>query len=140
MIPRAPWKNRGPKIRKIIGLVWGPSMIWCHGARYDMVSWGPESLAARPAFPAGSLCRPQAPQCNGAPVAEYRLEWGAAEGSMQTCYSGPALSYEVRGLQPATFYFCRVQVGGLVLSPLLFSAAPGRLCVKGRALRHRSDL
>ncbi|XP_048839383.1 fibronectin type-III domain-containing protein 3A-like [Brienomyrus brachyistius] len=58
--------------------------------------------------PTCAVIRWETPQCNGAPVAEYRLEWGAAEGSMQTCYSGPALSHEVRGLQPATYYFCRV--------------------------------
>uniref|UniRef100_A0A673K3K3 Fibronectin type III domain containing 3A n=1 Tax=Sinocyclocheilus rhinocerous TaxID=307959 RepID=A0A673K3K3_9TELE len=42
-------------------------------------------------------------------VSEYRLEWGAAEGSMQMCYTGAALSHEMRGLLPATNYFCRVQ-------------------------------
>ncbi|XP_016391860.1 fibronectin type-III domain-containing protein 3A-like [Sinocyclocheilus rhinocerous] len=51
----------------------------------------------------------QAPPCNGAAVSEYRLEWGAAEGSMQMCYTGAALSHEMRGLLPATNYFCRVQ-------------------------------
>ncbi|KAF3847448.1 hypothetical protein F7725_020476 [Dissostichus mawsoni] len=51
----------------------------------------------------------EAPPCNGAPVTECRLEWGAAEGSMQVCYSGPALSHEMKGLLPATNYFCRVQ-------------------------------
>lgn len=52
----------------------------------------------------------QAPPCNGAAVTEFRLEWGAAEGSMQVCYSGPGLSHEMKGLLPATNYFCRVQV------------------------------
>ncbi|CAK6957957.1 fibronectin type-III domain-containing protein 3A isoform X1 [Scomber scombrus] len=51
----------------------------------------------------------EAPACNGAPVTEFRLEWGAAEGSMQMCYSAPALSHEMKGLLPATNYFCRVQ-------------------------------
>uniref|UniRef100_A0A4W6CCB2 Fibronectin type-III domain-containing protein 3A n=1 Tax=Lates calcarifer TaxID=8187 RepID=A0A4W6CCB2_LATCA len=51
----------------------------------------------------------EAPPCNGAPVTEFRLEWGAAEGSMQVCYSGPGLSHEMKGLLPATNYFCRVQ-------------------------------
>ncbi|KAK7882929.1 hypothetical protein WMY93_029103 [Mugilogobius chulae] len=51
----------------------------------------------------------ETPQCNGAPVTEFRLEWGAAEGTMQLCYSGPALSHEMRGLLPATNYFCRIQ-------------------------------
>lgn len=52
----------------------------------------------------------QPPACNGAPVTEFRLEWGAAEGSMQVCYSGSALSHEMKGLLPATNYFCRIQV------------------------------
>lgn len=51
----------------------------------------------------------EAPPCNGAPVTEFRLEWGAAEGSMQICYSGPGVSHEMKGLLPATNYFCRVQ-------------------------------
>uniref|UniRef100_A0A671MQ77 Fibronectin type-III domain-containing protein 3A n=1 Tax=Sinocyclocheilus anshuiensis TaxID=1608454 RepID=A0A671MQ77_9TELE len=51
----------------------------------------------------------EAPPCNGAAVSEYRLEWGAAEGSMQMCYTGAALSHEMKGLLPATNYFCRVQ-------------------------------
>uniref|UniRef100_A0A8C6UN60 Fibronectin type III domain containing 3A n=1 Tax=Neogobius melanostomus TaxID=47308 RepID=A0A8C6UN60_9GOBI len=51
----------------------------------------------------------ETPASNGAPVTEFRLEWGAAEGTMQLCYSGPALSHEMKGLLPATSYFCRVQ-------------------------------
>ncbi|XP_036380108.1 fibronectin type-III domain-containing protein 3A-like isoform X1 [Megalops cyprinoides] len=51
----------------------------------------------------------EAPPCNGAQVSEFRLEWGAAEGSMQICYSGSALNHEMKGLHPATIYFCRVQ-------------------------------
>ncbi|XP_059823849.1 fibronectin type-III domain-containing protein 3A isoform X2 [Hypanus sabinus] len=49
------------------------------------------------------------PADNGADVTEYRLEWGVVEGMMQICYCGPGLSYEMKGLQPATTYFCRVQ-------------------------------
>ncbi|XP_077578589.1 fibronectin type-III domain-containing protein 3A isoform X2 [Stigmatopora nigra] len=51
----------------------------------------------------------EAPPCNGAPVTDFRLEWGAAEGCLQVCYSGPALAHEMKGLLPATNYFCRVQ-------------------------------
>ncbi|XP_007236779.3 fibronectin type-III domain-containing protein 3a isoform X1 [Astyanax mexicanus] len=51
----------------------------------------------------------EAPPCNGAAVTEYRLEWGAAEGSMQVCFTGPGTSHELKGLLPATNYFCRVQ-------------------------------
>uniref|UniRef100_A0A3Q3J929 Fibronectin type-III domain-containing protein 3A n=1 Tax=Monopterus albus TaxID=43700 RepID=A0A3Q3J929_MONAL len=55
----------------------------------------------------------EAPPCNGAPVTEFRLEWGAAEGCMQVCYSGPGLSHEMKGLLPATNYFCRVQASNV---------------------------
>ncbi|XP_039621853.1 fibronectin type-III domain-containing protein 3a-like [Polypterus senegalus] len=51
----------------------------------------------------------EAPACNGAEVREYRLEWGIAEGCMQVIYTGSSLSFEVKGLIPATAYFCRVQ-------------------------------
>ncbi|XP_028975228.2 fibronectin type-III domain-containing protein 3A isoform X2 [Esox lucius] len=51
----------------------------------------------------------EVPVSNGAPVSEYRVEWGAAEGTMQVCYSGASLTHEVKGLLPATIYFCRVQ-------------------------------
>ncbi|XP_048370204.1 fibronectin type-III domain-containing protein 3A-like [Sphaerodactylus townsendi] len=51
----------------------------------------------------------ESPACNGAEVNEYRLEWGQIEGSMHIVYSGPLLSYEVKGLTPATTYYCRVQ-------------------------------
>ncbi|KAJ8391437.1 hypothetical protein AAFF_G00089110 [Aldrovandia affinis] len=51
----------------------------------------------------------ESPPCNGAQVSEFRLEWGAAEGSMQVCYSGTGVSHEMKGLNPATIYFCRVQ-------------------------------
>ncbi|XP_066556014.1 fibronectin type-III domain-containing protein 3A isoform X2 [Amia ocellicauda] len=51
----------------------------------------------------------EVPAGNGANVTEYRMEWGAAEGSMQSCYCGPALTHEMKGLLPATTYFCRIQ-------------------------------
>lgn len=53
---------------------------------------------------------PQSPACNGAEISEYRLDWGQVEGSMHLIYSGPCQSYEVKGLTPATTYYCRVQV------------------------------
>ncbi len=63
----------------------------------------------------------QTPPSNGAAVSEYRLEWGAAEGSMQMCYTGAALSHEMRGLLPATSYFCRVQVRNAIIHTLISS-------------------
>ncbi|KAJ7420451.1 hypothetical protein WISP_48387 [Willisornis vidua] len=49
------------------------------------------------------------PACNGAEITEYRLDWGQVEGSMHIIYTGPCQSYEVKGLTPATTYYCRVQ-------------------------------
>ncbi|XP_043556337.1 fibronectin type-III domain-containing protein 3A isoform X3 [Chiloscyllium plagiosum] len=49
------------------------------------------------------------PADNGADVTEYKLEWGVVEGILQICYCGPGLNFEVKGLLPATTYFCRVQ-------------------------------
>ncbi|XP_077987462.1 fibronectin type-III domain-containing protein 3A-like [Glandiceps talaboti] len=46
---------------------------------------------------------------NGAEITEYRLEWATAEGSFTHHYIGPLLSHEVKGLQPATYYYFRVQ-------------------------------
>ncbi|XP_028570532.2 fibronectin type-III domain-containing protein 3A [Podarcis muralis] len=53
------------------------------------------------------------PAGNGADVTEYKLEWGQVEGFMQIIYSGPLLTYEVRGLSPATTYYCRVQAANI---------------------------
>ncbi|XP_048837704.1 fibronectin type-III domain-containing protein 3A isoform X2 [Brienomyrus brachyistius] len=51
----------------------------------------------------------ETPPCNGAPVTEFRLERAVADGSMHVCYSGPGTMHELRGLQPATAYYFRVQ-------------------------------
>uniref|UniRef100_A0A6J0URN3 Fibronectin type-III domain-containing protein 3A n=1 Tax=Pogona vitticeps TaxID=103695 RepID=A0A6J0URN3_9SAUR len=55
----------------------------------------------------------EVPLCNGAEISEYRLEWGQVEGSMHIIYTGPLLSYEVKGLMPATTYYCRIQAVNL---------------------------
>uniref|UniRef100_A0ACB8GDX6 Fibronectin type-III domain-containing protein 3a n=2 Tax=Sphaerodactylus townsendi TaxID=933632 RepID=A0ACB8GDX6_9SAUR len=51
----------------------------------------------------------EVPISNGADITEYRLQWGTAEGSMNICYCGPGLSYEMKGLLPATLYYTKVQ-------------------------------
>ena len=71
----------------------------------------------------------QVPLGNGAPVTEYRVEWGAAEGTMTVSYSGPALSTEVKGLLPATNYFCRVQVRGNNVRPSVCPSVRLSVCV-----------
>ncbi|KAF3816165.1 hypothetical protein GH733_014754 [Mirounga leonina] len=69
----------------------GIPVLTCKGPTCVVVSWG-------------------IPLCNGAEITEYRLDWGQSEESMHLIYTGPCLSYEVKGLIPATTYFCRVQV------------------------------
>ncbi|KAI1898925.1 hypothetical protein AGOR_G00077410 [Albula goreensis] len=68
---------------------------------------GPPELTVKTAN--SVLASWEVPACSGAEVSEFRLEWGAAEGSMTLMYCGPSPSYEVRGLVPATAYYCRVQ-------------------------------
>ncbi|XP_012667259.1 fibronectin type III domain containing protein 3C1-like [Otolemur garnettii] len=68
----------------------GTPVLTCKGPTCIVVSWS-------------------IPVCNGAEITDYRLEWGQIEESMHLIYTGPCLSYEVKGLIPATTYFCRVQ-------------------------------
>ncbi|XP_054244463.1 fibronectin type-III domain-containing protein 3a-like isoform X1 [Indicator indicator] len=65
-------------------------LITCKSATCAVVSW-------------------ESPACNGADISEYRVDWGQMEGSMHIIYTGPGHSYEVKGLTPATTYYCRVQ-------------------------------
>ncbi|XP_054853994.1 fibronectin type-III domain-containing protein 3A [Eublepharis macularius] len=51
----------------------------------------------------------EVPASNGVDITEYRLQWGTAEGGMHICYCGPGLSYEIKGLLPATLYYAKVQ-------------------------------
>ncbi|XP_078736241.1 fibronectin type-III domain-containing protein 3A-like isoform X1 [Lampetra fluviatilis] len=67
-----------------------PPTITCRSATLASVSW-------------------ESPFNNGADVTEYRLDWGCEEGSLQHAYAGGSQSHELKGLSPATFYFCRVQ-------------------------------
>ncbi|KAJ7413801.1 fibronectin type III domain containing 3A [Pitangus sulphuratus] len=67
-----------------------PPQVTCRSAACAQVSW-------------------EVPVSNGADVTEYRLEWGGVEGCMQISYCGPGLNCEVKGLLPATIYYCRVQ-------------------------------
>ncbi|XP_027446653.1 fibronectin type-III domain-containing protein 3A isoform X3 [Zalophus californianus] len=72
-----------------------PPQVTCRSATCAQVNW-------------------EVPLSNGTDVTEYRLEWGGVEGSMQMCYCGPGLSYELKGLSPATTYYCRVQALSIV--------------------------
>ncbi|KAL4691026.1 hypothetical protein H8959_013987 [Pygathrix nigripes] len=72
-----------------------PPQVTCKSATCAQVNW-------------------EVPLSNGTDVTEYRLEWGGVEGSMQICYCGPGLNYEIKGLSPATTYYCRVQALSVV--------------------------
>ncbi|NWQ62758.1 FND3A protein, partial [Neopipo cinnamomea] len=104
-----------------------PGRTYCFWIRAgNKVGFGPHSdkaeLSTAPG-PPEQCCKPlitcksatcavlswESPACNGAEIVEYRLEWGQVEGSMHIIYTGPCQSYEVKGLTPATTYYCRVQ-------------------------------
>lgn len=72
-----------------------PPQVTCRSATCAQVNW-------------------EIPLSNGTDITEYRLEWGGVEGSMQICYCGPGLSCELKGLSPATTYYCRVQALSVV--------------------------
>ncbi|KAH0516471.1 Fibronectin type III domain containing protein 3C1 [Microtus ochrogaster] len=73
----------------------GTPVLTCKGPTCVAVSW-------------------EIPKCNGAEITDYRLQWGQVEDSMHLIYTGPCLRYEVKGLIPATTYFCRVQAVNIV--------------------------
>ncbi|XP_028742243.2 fibronectin type III domain containing protein 3C1-like isoform X2 [Peromyscus leucopus] len=73
----------------------GTPVLTCKGPTCVIVSW-------------------ETPKCNGAEITDYRLQWGQTEDSMHLIYTGPCLRYEVKGLTPATTYFCRVQAVNIV--------------------------
>ncbi|XP_041502649.1 fibronectin type III domain containing protein 3C1-like [Microtus oregoni] len=73
----------------------GTPVLTCKGPTCVAVSW-------------------EIPKCNGAEITAYRLQWGQDEDSMHLIYTGPCMQYEVKGLIPATTYFCRVQAVNIV--------------------------
>uniref|UniRef100_A0A8B9BQ48 Fibronectin type-III domain-containing protein n=1 Tax=Anser brachyrhynchus TaxID=132585 RepID=A0A8B9BQ48_9AVES len=102
-----------------------PGRTYCFWIRAaNKVGFGPHSdkaeISTAPG-PPDQCCKPvitcknatsvivswESPACNGAEISEYRLDWGQVEGSMHVIYTGPCQSYEVKGLTPATTYYCR---------------------------------
>ncbi|NXT68937.1 FND3B protein, partial [Chaetops frenatus] len=51
----------------------------------------------------------ESPECSGADISEYRLEWGAEEESLQLAYSGTETRFEIGDLAAAARYCCRLQ-------------------------------
>ncbi|XP_054241937.1 fibronectin type III domain-containing protein 3B [Indicator indicator] len=51
----------------------------------------------------------ESPECSGADISEYRLEWGEEEESLQLAYSGTDTCYEIGELAAAAHYCCRLQ-------------------------------
>ncbi|XP_055448329.1 fibronectin type III domain containing protein 3C1-like [Psammomys obesus] len=81
-------------------------------------AWHPPSRCGTPVLtckaPTCVIVSWEIPKCNGSEITDYRLQWGQVEDSMNLIYTGPCLSYEVKGLIPATTYFCRVQAVNIV--------------------------
>ncbi|NXS88956.1 FND3B protein, partial [Erpornis zantholeuca] len=51
----------------------------------------------------------ESPECSGADISEYRLEWGEEEASLQLAYSGTETCFEIGDLAAAAHYCCRLQ-------------------------------
>uniref|UniRef100_A0A8C5TI53 Fibronectin type III domain-containing protein 3B n=1 Tax=Malurus cyaneus samueli TaxID=2593467 RepID=A0A8C5TI53_9PASS len=51
----------------------------------------------------------ESPECSGADISEYRLEWGEEEESLQLAYSGTKTCFEIGDLSAAAHYCCRLQ-------------------------------
>uniref|UniRef100_A0A8B9IDN3 Fibronectin type III domain-containing protein 3B n=1 Tax=Anser cygnoides TaxID=8845 RepID=A0A8B9IDN3_ANSCY len=51
----------------------------------------------------------ESPECSGADISEYRLEWGEDEESLQLAYSGTDTCFEISELSVAAQYCCRLQ-------------------------------
>lgn len=51
----------------------------------------------------------ESPECSGADISEYRLEWGEDEESLQLAYNGTDTCFEISELSAAAQYCCRLQ-------------------------------
>ncbi|NXW32372.1 FND3B protein, partial [Phaetusa simplex] len=51
----------------------------------------------------------ESPECSGADISEYRLEWGEDEESLQLVYNGTDTCFEISELSAAAQYCCRLQ-------------------------------
>ncbi|KAM9231653.1 fibronectin type III domain-containing protein 3B [Leptosomus discolor] len=51
----------------------------------------------------------ESPECSGADISEYRLEWGEDEESLQLAYNGTDTCFEISELSAAAHYCCRLQ-------------------------------
>ncbi|CAM4715851.1 fibronectin type III domain-containing protein 3B isoform X1 [Lepidochelys kempii] len=51
----------------------------------------------------------ESPECSGADISEYRLEWGEDEESLELMYNGTDTSFEISELSAAAHYCCRLQ-------------------------------
>ncbi|XP_078522107.1 fibronectin type III domain-containing protein 3B isoform X1 [Lissotriton helveticus] len=55
----------------------------------------------------------ESPDCSGADISEYRLEWGEEEESLQLVYCGTDTCFEISDLAAAKQYWCRLQAVNL---------------------------
>uniref|UniRef100_A0A8C4WIU4 Fibronectin type III domain-containing protein 3B n=1 Tax=Gopherus evgoodei TaxID=1825980 RepID=A0A8C4WIU4_9SAUR len=51
----------------------------------------------------------ESPECSGADISEYRLEWGEDEESLELMYNGTDTCFEISELSAAAHYCCRLQ-------------------------------
>ncbi|XP_053895440.1 fibronectin type III domain-containing protein 3B isoform X1 [Malaclemys terrapin pileata] len=51
----------------------------------------------------------ESPECSGADISEYRLEWGEDEESLELVYNGTDTCFEISELSAAAHYCCRLQ-------------------------------
>ncbi|XP_074860173.1 fibronectin type III domain-containing protein 3B isoform X2 [Carettochelys insculpta] len=51
----------------------------------------------------------ESPECSGADISEYRLEWGEDEESLELIYNGTETCFEISELSAAAHYCCRLQ-------------------------------
>ncbi|NXA51464.1 FND3B protein, partial [Nothocercus julius] len=74
---------------------------------------GPPSQCRAPSLSflgdTGVLVSWESPECSGADISEYRLEWGEDEESLELIYNGTETCFELSELSAAAHYCCRLQ-------------------------------
>ncbi|XP_075813044.1 fibronectin type III domain containing protein 3C1-like [Microtus pennsylvanicus] len=111
---KGPWKDRKEYPGSVMKCTLGSTSMKCETvpAQHPPPQCGTPVLTCK--GPTCVVVSWEIPKCNGAEITAYRLQWGQDEDSMHLIYTGPCLQYEVKGLIPATTYFCRVQAVNIV--------------------------
>uniref|UniRef100_A0A4W4HGZ9 Fibronectin type-III domain-containing protein n=1 Tax=Electrophorus electricus TaxID=8005 RepID=A0A4W4HGZ9_ELEEL len=77
----------------------------------NSAGWGPASEMCQACTTPGVPEQCNAPQPE---VCMFRMAWGVEESALELLYSGPFSQHEVRDLQPATYYYCKVQAVNVI--------------------------